>query len=148
MQSDYSFLVLADSPIRNVADVDQPGIRIATPRGDSSDLHVSRLLKRAEMVRTDSFAAGMELLRTRQVHPFTASRVNLMADAARIPGSRVLEDGLDVLYFAALTPKGQAERLAYVTEFIEEAKASGLVKQAIERAGLRGVQVAPPGNPK
>jgi len=37
--------------------------------------------------------------------------------------------------------------LAYVSEFIEEAKASGLVKQIIERNGLRGVQVAPAGNP-
>jgi hypothetical protein len=33
------------------------------------------------------------------------------------------------------------------TAFIEEAKASGLVQRAIERGGLRRVQVAPPGNP-
>ena len=33
------------------------------------------------------------------------------------------------------------------TEFIEEAKASGLVPRAIERGGLRGVQVAPARNP-
>ena len=38
-------------------------------------------------------------------------------------------------------PKGQAERLAYVSTFIEEAKASGLVQRAVEHAGLRGVQV-------
>jgi len=148
MQSDYAFLVLGDSPIQRLADIDQPGIRIATPRGDSSDLHVSRMIKRAEMVRTDSFAAGLELLRTKQAHAFTASRVNVMADSQRIPGSRVLEEGLDVVYFAGLVSKGHPRRLAYVTEFIEEAKAAGLVKQAIERAGLRGVKVAPPGNPK
>jgi hypothetical protein len=46
-----------------------------------------------------------------------------------------------------VVPKGQAGRLAYISEFIEEAKASRLVQRAIERAGLRGVQVAPPGNP-
>jgi polar amino acid transport system substrate-binding protein len=45
-----------------------------------------------------------------------------------------------------VVPKGQAGRLAYVTEFIEEAKASGLIEQAIERAGLRGVRVAPRGS--
>jgi len=44
-------------------------------------------------------------------------------------------------------PKGQTGRLAYITEFIEEAKTSGLVQRAIERGGLRGVQVAPAGNP-
>jgi hypothetical protein len=44
---------------------------------------------------------------------------------------------------AIAVPKGHAGRLAYIREFIEEAKTSGLVQQAIENAGLRGVQVAP-----
>ena len=38
---------------------------------------------------------------------------------------------------------GQVGRLAYVNEFVEEAKTSGLVQRTIERARLRGVQVAP-----
>lgn len=42
-------------------------------------------------------------------------------------------------------PKGEAGRLAYISEFIEEAKASGLVQRAIERAGLVGYQVVSPG---
>lgn len=42
-------------------------------------------------------------------------------------------------------PKGQLGRHAYVSDFIEEAKTSGLVKQTVERAGLRGVQIAPAG---
>jgi len=33
--------------------------------------------------------------------------------------------------------------VAYARRFIEEAKSEGLVKAAIERAGLRGVIVAP-----
>jgi polar amino acid transport system substrate-binding protein len=44
-------------------------------------------------------------------------------------------------------PKGQAARLAFITEFVENAKTSGLVQRAIDSAGVRGVQVAPPGNP-
>jgi hypothetical protein len=39
-------------------------------------------------------------------------------------------------------PKGHAGLLAYVSDFIGVAKASGLVQQAIDRAGLRGIQVA------
>ena len=42
--------------------------------------------------------------------------------------------------------KGQAEWLDYISEFTEQAKASGLVKEAIEHVGVRGVQVAPAGN--
>ena len=43
--------------------------------------------------------------------------------------------------------KAEAGRLGYITEFIEKAKASGLVQRAIQRDGLRGVHVAPPGSP-
>jgi hypothetical protein len=44
-------------------------------------------------------------------------------------------------------PKDQAARLAYISEFLEAAKASGLVKQAIERAGEHGMEVAPSHEP-
>jgi hypothetical protein len=40
--------------------------------------------------------------------------------------------------------RGQAARLAYISEFIEEIKASGFVQQSITRSGWRGVQVAAP----
>jgi hypothetical protein len=41
-------------------------------------------------------------------------------------------------------PKGRnSAAAAYVGKFVEEAKAEGLVKSAIERSGLRGVAVAP-----
>jgi len=41
-----------------------------------------------------------------------------------------------------VVPKGQAARLAYISEFIEQSKASGLVQQTIERSGLPGYKVA------
>ena len=41
-------------------------------------------------------------------------------------------------------PKGRdTAAAAYVGKFVEAAKAEGLVKSAIEQAGLRGVVVAP-----
>jgi polar amino acid transport system substrate-binding protein len=43
-------------------------------------------------------------------------------------------------------PKGQPGRLVYISEFIEEAKASGLVQRAINDSGWRGVGVAAPEN--
>jgi polar amino acid transport system substrate-binding protein len=147
MQSDFTYLVAAGSSIRNVADADQPGVRIAVPRGDASELYLSRILKRAELVRTDSIPAAVDLLRTGHGDAYAGPRPVALAEAARVPGSRVLDDGFLLIQWAAVVPKGHASRLAYVSEFIEEAKASGLVKQIIERHGLRGVQVAPARNP-
>jgi hypothetical protein len=43
-----------------------------------------------------------------------------------------------------VVPKGRAERLAYISEFVEQAKASGVVQRAIDRAGQPGYQVAAP----
>ena len=57
----------------------------------------------------------------------------------------MLEDRYGVNRVAMVVPKDQVGRLAYISEFIEEAKASGLVRGAIQRAGLRGVLVSPPG---
>jgi polar amino acid transport system substrate-binding protein len=41
-------------------------------------------------------------------------------------------------------PKGRDPGMAYARKFIEDAKARGLVKAAIDRAGMRGAVVAPP----
>jgi len=67
----------------------------------------------------------------------------LLAYAAKLPGSRVLEDHYGANLVGMAVPKGRTERLVYISEFIEQAKASGLVQQAIERAGLPGHRMAP-----
>jgi len=147
LRSDFTYLLAAGSSIRSVADADQPGVRIAVPRGDASGLYLSRILKQAKLVHTDSIPAAVDLLRTGDADAYAGPRPVALTMAARLPGSRVLDDGFKVIFVAAMVPKGHAGRLAYVSEFIEEAKASGLVQQTIERGGLRGVQVAPAGNP-
>jgi polar amino acid transport system substrate-binding protein len=61
-----------------------------------------------------------------------------------LPGSRVLEGRFLVEPIGAGVPKGRnAAAAAYVGHFVELAKADGLIKSAIDRAGLRGVVVAP-----
>ena len=42
-----------------------------------------------------------------------------------------------------MVPKGKADHIAYVSDFLEEAKASGLIKHTIDQAKLRGLQVGP-----
>jgi polar amino acid transport system substrate-binding protein len=69
----------------------------------------------------------------------------LLQFSARLPGSRVLADRFHTAFGAMAVPKGQIGRLSYVSEFIEEARATGLVQRAIEHAAVRGVQVAPAG---
>jgi polar amino acid transport system substrate-binding protein len=147
-QFDFTYLVPAGSPIRSVADADRPGVRIAVVRGHASTLALGRILNHAEQVAAEIPDAAFDLLRTGRADTLASTRPALLGYAATLSGSRVLEDRYGVsLGTAMVVSKGQPGRLAYISEFIEEAKASGLVQRAIERAGQRGVRVAPPGNP-
>ena len=47
---------------------------------------------------------------------------------------------------AIALPKGKTAGLAYVNQFIEQAKTSGYVERSIERAGLKGATVTPAGS--
>jgi hypothetical protein len=57
----------------------------------------------------------------------------------QFPGSRVLEGRPGIDPHAIAIPKGRDLGVAYARKFIEDAKSAGLVKAAIDRAGLRAV---------
>jgi polar amino acid transport system substrate-binding protein len=139
---DYTCLVPAGSSIRGMADLDRAGVRIAAVRNHLSTVALSRMLKHADLVTAETPDATFALLRSGNFDAMVQVRSPLLDYAAKLPGSRVLEDRYGVNHGAIAVAPGQAGRLAYINEFVEEAKASGLVQRAIERAGLRGVQVA------
>jgi polar amino acid transport system substrate-binding protein len=144
MQFEYSFLVPARSTLRSFADVDRPEVRIAVVRNHASTLALGRILKQAEQVSTETPDAALDLLRSGSVNAFASARAVLVEYSAELAGSRVLEDSFGTNFPALVVPKGQAARLAYISEFIEEAKASGAVQRAIDSAGQPGYRVAPP----
>ena len=144
MQSEFTYLVPAGSAIRNAADADRLGMSIAVPRGDAVDLNLSRILKQAKLVRADSQAAGISLLRAGKVNAYAAPRSALLALSVQVPGSHVLAVAFAKTAWAAFVPKGHDAHLAYVSAFVEEAKADGTVAQFIAREGLRGIEVTPP----
>jgi polar amino acid transport system substrate-binding protein len=142
LQLDYTFLVPAASSIQRIADVDRPGVRIAVVSDHASTLTLSRTFKHAQLVYAATPDPTFELLRSGQADAFASIRGVLLAYSAKLPGSRVLDEHYGTNLVGIVVPKGQAARLAYISEFIEQAKASGLVQQAIERAGLPGYKVA------
>src|SRR5262245_46909089 len=143
LQIDYTFLVPEGSSIQRIADADRPGVRIAVVRDHASTLTLSRIFKHAELTYAATPDPTFELLRTGHADAFASVRPVLLAYSSKLPGSRVLEDHYGANLVGIVVPKGQTERLAYISEFIEQARASGLVQQAIERAALPGHRVAP-----
>jgi polar amino acid transport system substrate-binding protein len=144
MQVEYTYLVPANSPVRSIADMDRPGLRIAVVRNHASTLSLSRIAKLAELVMADTPDSAFALLRDGKVDAWASVRPALMEYAAEFAGSRVLADSYGANFPALVVPKGQPARLAYISEFVEEAKASGVVQRAIDRAGQPGYRVAAP----
>jgi polar amino acid transport system substrate-binding protein len=147
VELDYTYLVPTGSAIRTVADADRPGVRIAAVRNHASTITLSRLLKHATLVYAETPDPTFDLLRNGHADAMASVSFALERYSARLPGSRVLEDRYGANRLSMAVAKAEAGRLGFITEFIEEAKASGLVQRAIQRGGLRGVHVAPPGNP-
>lgn len=145
-QIDYTLLVPVGSSINSVADADQSGVRIAAVRNHASTNELSRQLKRAKLVYAETPDQTLDLLRTGQADVMASTRFVLLPFSDQLPGARVLEGRYGANINRMVVPKGKGGWLAYVNEFVEDAKASGLVQKAIERAGTRGVTAAPPGN--
>ena len=142
LQLDYTLLVPAASSIQRLVDVDQPSVRIAVVRDHASTLTLSRILKHAQLVYAATPDPTFELLRSGQADAFASIRGVLLAYSTKLHGSRVLDEYYGANLLGIAVPKGHAAHLAYISEFIEQAMASGLVQHAIDRAGLPGYKVA------
>jgi polar amino acid transport system substrate-binding protein len=144
LEVEFGYLIPANSAISTMTDVDRPGIRIAVQEKSGPDNFVSLALKNTTVVRASSNPGALELLKSGKADVVGSIKPVLFELSKQMPGSRVLEGRPGIDPHAMVLPKGRGVGLAYARQFIEDAKSEGLIKAAIERAGLRGVVVAPP----
>jgi polar amino acid transport system substrate-binding protein len=145
-QFDYTLMVPAGSAIAKVTDADRPGIRIAAIRNHASTNELVRQIKHAEFIYAETPEQTFALVRDGKADVMASTRLLLLDFSTKLSGASVLADRYGANINRMVVPKGKADWLAYVNEFVEEAKASGAVQQFIERGGTRGVTVAPPGS--
>jgi polar amino acid transport system substrate-binding protein len=144
MEVEQGYLARAGVPVASTSDVDKSGIRVAVAEKTGADLYLSSALKNATLVRTKSIGELDTVLDSGNADVIAASKALLFDRAAKRPGSRVLDGRFLVEPIGMGVAKGRNTIAAtYVGKFVEEAKAAGLVMSVIERAGLRGVNVAP-----
>jgi polar amino acid transport system substrate-binding protein len=138
-----TYLVPAGSPFHTNEDVDRAGVRIGVSANSAYDLFLRRTIKHAELVHGSGPETAFELILTGQVDVVAGVRQSLIANAVKLPGARVFAGHFMAIEQALGIPKGRAAAARYLREFIEDVKASGLVAQAIEKAGVPGVSLAP-----
>ena len=140
-----TYLVPAGSPIQRVDEVDQPGRRCAVTARSAYGLWLENNYKRGELVQFDNADAAIKAFVDQKMDAYAGLRPGLIDVAAKLPGSRILDGQFTSVQQAVGTPKKNAAGFAFLREFVEEAKRSGLVESLIERHGVTGrLSVAPP----
>jgi polar amino acid transport system substrate-binding protein len=138
-----TYLVPPGSALVAIADVDREDVRVGVSSKSAYDLFLSRDLKHAQLVRASSPGAAFDLILAGKVDALGGVRQHLVANTAKLPGSRVLDGRFMAIQQALGIPKGREAGISYLREFIEDVKASGLVARALEKAGVQGVSIAP-----
>ncbi len=135
---ELGYLVMGNSPLKNVADVDRAGVRVGVAQGSSSQGVLGTMFKNAKVVPAPSIAQAQTLLRDGQLDAFATNKgiLNEMADG--LPGSRIVDGRWGVENLAIAIPQQRAAALPHLRQFADEARRSGLLAGIIQRAGLRG----------
>ncbi len=138
-----TYLLPPGSSIQKIGEIDRVGMRVGASTGSAYHLFLKRELQQARMIEADSPRGAFELIRDGKVDVAAGVRQNLVANAAQLPGSRVLAESFMSIGQAMGVPKGRADTAKYLREFVEEVKASGFIAQALARSGNGDVPVAP-----
>lgn len=145
VEIEATYLVPPGSPLKSIAEVDRKGVRIAVPEKSAYELYLTRSLKNAQLVRIKGADASFAQFVSDKLDALAGLRPRLVADAEKLPGSRILEGNFTAVQQAAGTPKGRPAGAKYLREFIEDVKSTSLVAKAIESNKVRGLTVVPAG---
>ncbi|MFM9972027.1 MAG: transporter substrate-binding domain-containing protein [Burkholderiales bacterium] len=142
VEIDAGYLVPAGSTLKTIDEVDSKGVRIAVSARSAYDLYLTRSLKNAELVRVEGIDAAYQHFAKEKLDALAGLKPGLIANAETLPGSRVLEGRFTAVQQAAGVPAGRSLAAAYLKQFIEHAKASGLVASLMEKHGVKELSVA------
>ena len=145
VEIEATYLVPPDSPIRSVAEVDQPGRRVAVTARSAYGLWLENNYKRGELLQFDNAEAALKAFDSEKLDAYAGLRPGLIEIQRARPGSRILDGKFTAVQQAVGTVRTNAAGAAFLRDFVEEAKKSDLVARLIERHGVVGrLSVAPP----
>jgi polar amino acid transport system substrate-binding protein len=138
-----TYLVPADSPFRNIQDVDRDGVRVAVGNKSAYDLYLTRTLKRAKLIRAATSPEAIDIFLKDKLEVAAGVKQPLVEFAKTHPNVRVMDGRFMAIEQAMGTPKGREAGARYLREFVEEMKASGFVARGLEKSGQGDATVAP-----
>jgi polar amino acid transport system substrate-binding protein len=142
LQIELGYLVPQGSKVSSIGAVDTKGNRVGVTLGSSSEGELSRDLHNAELVRAATFPIAVDMLKDGQLDAFATNKATLFELSDKIEGSKILDGHWGYERHGIAIPKGRDAGREFVRQFTADVMANGLVAAAMERAGLRGAQVA------
>jgi polar amino acid transport system substrate-binding protein len=142
VEIEATYMVPPDSKLQTIADVDTPGVRIAVTARSAYDLWLDRNIKHAELVRSGSLDAAYEQFVAEKLDALAGLKPRLLSDVQKLPGARILDGQFTAVQQAIGTARANAEGAGFLSEFVAEAKSSGLVASLIAKHRVVGLSVA------
>lgn len=143
VELEATYLVPEDSTIWDVAQVDQPGIRIASFHKSAYDLWLQRNLKHATLAHAPSLQASNDLFMSNGLDALAGLKTGLVAIAQKAPGFRILDGQFTGIQQAIATKKSNLEALEFLSVCVEDFIRSGLVTDLIRQYQVQGLSAAP-----
>jgi polar amino acid transport system substrate-binding protein len=137
------YLVRAGSDIASVADVDRPGIRVGCIEGTGTARAIAKELKRATLTKYAQAEAAAELIGEGQLDALAMGMEAVKNLSRKLPGTKVLDEVIHSTGVVVVVPKGRAAARDWAHHFIEDAKADGTVRRALDGSGFTDEKVAP-----
>lgn len=137
------YAVPPQSKIRANEEVDRAGVRISVVARSNYDLFLTRTLKNAQLIRSETTKGSEDEFAAGKVDVYAGVKQRAEDAIARVPGARLLPGQFMSIRQAIGMSKGRPAGLAYLTDFVEDIKTSGLVAREIESEGLKDASVAP-----
>lgn len=137
------YLVRNESSLHTHDEVDQAHVRVVVGKGSAYDLHLSRELKRATIIRSPTSPTVVDTFVAESAEVAAGVKQQLECDTGRFPGLRLLPGRFMEIRQAMGVPHAYGEGAArQLRAFVEQAKASGFVADALRRHGIVGATVA------
>lgn len=139
-----AYLIRDTSPITALEMVDSTGNRIVVGKGSAYDLHLTRTLRSASIVRVMTSPGVVDHFLTECCEVAAGVRQQLEYDAARHPGLRLLPGNFMQIAQAMAVPASRGEVVhAIVSSYIQTQKSCGAVSAALQAHRIDGATVAP-----
>jgi len=138
-----TYLVPAGSAIKSIEEVNRPGRRIVAISNTTTARSARRTAPQASVEEVPSVDQMTEMARKGQGDAFALSHDSFSGLLPKLPGARVLPGNFQQTGIAVAVPKGRSAALRIVSDWLETAKSSGLVRRALDAAGFSDASVAP-----